>query len=168
MPAVLRKLVLTLHVASSVGWLGAVGGFLSLALQGLTSRDVSLTRGMYLAMDITTWFVIVPLAFSSLITGVAASVGTSWGLFRYYWVLVKLLITALITIILMIHMEPIESLASAAARGQLDPTLAAPRQLMMVVASALALAALLALTGLSVYKPRGMTPFSSLATRRAS
>jgi hypothetical protein len=164
MHAVLRKLVLTLHVASSVGWLGAVAGFLALALQGLTSRDVDLTRGVYLAMDITAWLVIVPLASASLITGVAASVGTSWRLFRYYWVLVKLLITVFVTAILVLHMRPIESLASAAARGRLDPTMHDAQQL-MVIASGLTVVTLLALTGLSVYKPRGMTPFSSLKIR---
>jgi hypothetical protein len=167
MPAGLRKLLLTLHVASSVGWLGAVGGFLALALQGLTSQDVDLTRGVYLSMDITTWFVIVPLAFASLITGIASSISSPWGLIRHYWVLLKLLTTAFVTVILMVHMRPIESLASAAARGRLDAALHEARQL-MVIASGLAIVALSMLTGISVYKPRGMTPFSSLTTRRAS
>jgi hypothetical protein len=34
----LRKFVLTAHVTSSVGWLGAVAGFLALAVAGLTAR----------------------------------------------------------------------------------------------------------------------------------
>ena len=33
----LRKLVLTAHIVSSVGWLGAVAGFLALSVAGLTS-----------------------------------------------------------------------------------------------------------------------------------
>ena len=35
----LRKLALTAHVTSSVGWLGAAAAFLAVAIVGLTSRD---------------------------------------------------------------------------------------------------------------------------------
>ena len=46
----LRKLTLTAHVTCSVGWLGAVAGFLVLSIAGLTSRDAETVRGAYLAM----------------------------------------------------------------------------------------------------------------------
>ncbi|MDQ6901046.1 MAG: hypothetical protein M3072_16375, partial [Candidatus Dormibacteraeota bacterium] len=82
----LRKFALTAHVTCSVGWLGAVAGFLALAVAGLTSRDAQMVRGTYLAMDVTGWFVIVPLSFASLLTGLISSLGTPWGLFRHYWV----------------------------------------------------------------------------------
>lgn len=93
MTPALRKLALTAHVTSSVGWLGAVGGFLALALAGLTSQDAQMVRAAYLATDVITWFVIVPLAFGSLLTGLVVSLATPWGLFRHYWVLVKFLLT---------------------------------------------------------------------------
>ena len=65
----LRKFALTAHVTSSVGWLGAVAGFLAPAVAGLTSQDAQMVRAAYLAMDLTTWFVIVPLSLASLLTG---------------------------------------------------------------------------------------------------
>src|SRR5215218_6585420 len=46
----LRKFVLTAHVTSSVGWLGAVTVFLALAVAGLTSQDAQTVRAAYLAM----------------------------------------------------------------------------------------------------------------------
>jgi hypothetical protein len=49
----LRKFALTAHVTSSVGWLGAVAGFLALAVAGLTSQDAQMVRAAYLAMDLT-------------------------------------------------------------------------------------------------------------------
>src|SRR6266704_3905016 len=91
MPPGLRKVTLTAHITSSIGWFGAVAAFLALALAGMTSQDRELVRAAYLAMELTTWFVIVPLAFVSGLTGVVSSLGTRWGLFRYYWVLLKLL-----------------------------------------------------------------------------
>jgi len=81
----LRKFALTAHVTSSVGWLGAVASFLVLAIAGLIGDDDQMVRSVYLATDLTTWFVIVPLAFASLLTGLVVALGTQWGLFRHYW-----------------------------------------------------------------------------------
>jgi hypothetical protein len=91
----LRKFTLTAHVAFSVGWLGAVAGFLALAVAGLTSQDAQTVRAAYLAMELTAWFVIAPLSLASLLTGLVQSLGTTWGLFRHYWVVAKLLTTSL-------------------------------------------------------------------------
>src|SRR5688572_16728258 len=101
----LRKFALTAHVASSVGWLGAVVVFLGLAVVGLTSQDAQTVRGAYLVMEPAAWFVLVPLAFASLLTGIVQSLGTTWGLFRHYWVLAKLLINVVSTIVLLLYME---------------------------------------------------------------
>jgi hypothetical protein len=79
MPPCLRKLALTAHVTSSVGWLGACVVFLALAVVGLTSQDAQTVRGAYLVMEPTAWLVLVPLAFASLLTGIVQSLGTTWG-----------------------------------------------------------------------------------------
>jgi hypothetical protein len=159
MPPGLRKAALTAHITSSIGWFGAVAAFLALALAGVTSQDAQLERAAYLAMELTTRFVIVPLALVSLLTGVVSSLGTKWGLFRYYWVLLKLVITILATLILVVHTQPIELLAGVAATTAAFSAELRRQQLLLVVASAAALPVLLALTALSVYKPRGMTPY---------
>jgi hypothetical protein len=154
-----RKLALTLHVTSSIGWFGAVTAFLALAIVGLTSRDALQVRAAYLAMEITTKFAIVPLAAVSLLSGIVASLGTKWGLFRYYWVLLKLVITLGATFVLLIHLQPIELLASAAVRTEPFSASLHSRQVNMLVASAAALVVLVVLTALSVHKPRGLTPY---------
>lgn len=155
----LRKFVLTAHVTLAVGWLGAVAAFLALAITGLTSQDVQLVRAVYLTMAVIARFVIVPLSFAPLLTGPVLSLGTPWGLVRHYWILAKLLITLLSTIILQIHMRPINLLADAAARTAVLSADLHGLQVQMVVASAAALLALLVTTGLAVYKPRGMTSY---------
>ena len=155
----LRKFVLTAHITFAVGWFGAVAAFLALAIAGLTSQDALMVRAVYLAMELIARFVIVPLSFAPLLTGPVLSLGTPWGLFRHYWILAKLLITILSTIIMQVHMQPISLLAGAAAK----PTLFSPdlqrMQVQMVVASGAALLALLVATALAVYKPRGLTPY---------
>ena len=156
MSPTLRKLVLTTHVVCSVGWLGAVGVFLMLAIVGLVSGDALVTRAAYLAMDRIGWLAIVPLCFGSLATGIVQGLGTPWGLFRHYWVLIKLAMTVVASALLLLHMRPVEHLALAAAEGEIAP---AERgwQVQVIADGALAAIALVAATTLSMYKPRGVT-----------
>ena len=88
----LRKLALTAHVTASVGWLGAVLAFLALSVAGLTSQNPQTVQGAYLVMELTGWAILVPLSLASLLTGLVCSLGSTWGLFRHYWVLFKLAI----------------------------------------------------------------------------
>ena len=155
----LRKLMLTAHVISSIGWFGAVAAFLALAIVGVISRDAQIVPAAYIAMEKITWFVIVPLAVVSLLSGIASSLGTNWGLFRYYWVLMKLLMTIPANTVLLIHTKPIDLLAAAAARTTAFNSELQGRQIMMVYASVAALTMLIVATALSVYKPRGLTSY---------
>ena len=155
----LRKLALTTHVTVSVGWLGAVACFLALAIAGLTSADGQLVRSIYLAMELTGWLVIVPLSVASLLTGLVQSLGTTWGLFRHYWVLMKLLINILATILLLVHMQPTSRIAGVAAEAPLSSATLRGLRTQLVVDAGAALLALLVATTLSVYKPRGITPY---------
>ena len=155
----LRKCTLTAHVTTSLGWFGAVLAFLVLAIVGMTSQDAQLVRSVYLAMDVITWSVIVPLAFASLFTGIVSSLGTRWGLFRYYWIVVKLVMTILATLILLVHTKPMDLLAAIAVKATALSAYPSGAERQMLIASAGALVVLLVLTALSYYKPRGMTRY---------
>jgi len=152
----LRKFALTAHVTTTVGWLGAVVVFLALAVVGLTSQDAQTVRGAYLVMEPTAWFVLVPLAFASLLTGLVQALGTTWGLFRHYWVLFKLLITVVATIVLLSYMDTFSFMASVAAESD---DLGVVRNSSPRFHAVLALLLLLVATVLAIYKPRGITPY---------
>ncbi len=153
----IRKVMLTAHIAVSVGWIGAIAGFLVLAVAGLASADSETVRAAYLAMDLTGWFAIIPLALASLLTGVIQSLGTEWGLFRHYWVLIKLLLTIFATVVLVVHTQLIGLVAHAAATTTLSATDLSGTRTQLVVAAAGGLLVLLVPVVLSVYKPRGKT-----------
>ncbi|MFX1821303.1 hypothetical protein PV768_16100 [Pseudarthrobacter sp. CC4] len=104
-PAI-RKAALTIHILPSVGWLGAVAGFLVLAVTGLTSPDTQLVRAANVGRDLIGWSIIVPLSLASLASGIIQALGTAWGLFRH-WVVIKLVITALATVLLLVHCSPL-------------------------------------------------------------
>jgi hypothetical protein len=152
----LRKFALTVHLTFSVGWIGAVVAYLGLSVAAWTSQDVQTVRAIWIAMELTGWYVIVPLALTSLLTGLVLSLGTQWGLFRHYWVLFSLLLTLLATVVLLLHMPTVSFLADVAAEadeaslGGLGGDLLHPGAGLLV---------LLVIQVLNVYKPRGMTPY---------
>jgi hypothetical protein len=166
MPPRLRKLVLVTHVTASLGWVGAVVVFLTISMIALSTDDITTMRGIYLVMEPIAWYVLVPLSFVSLITGIIQGLGTQYGLFRQYWVLYKLVITAFSTVILLIFAAQSTSMFAdwaaseeAVEMGML-PT-SNPYQHAM-----LALAGLLVATVLGIYKPRGLTPFGKREAKR--
>ena len=153
----LRKLALTAHVVSSVGWLGAVSAVLAVAVIGLTSDDEETVRAAYLMMEPIGRFVLVPLAFASLLTGLVQSLGTAWGLFRHYWVLFKLLINVFATIVLVMYMQTLSTLADVAKdrRADLDTL----RSASPLLHAGFALLLLTTATALAMFKPVGLTSY---------
>jgi hypothetical protein len=137
--------------------MGAVVAFLAVAIIGLTSPDERTVRGAYLVMAPAAWFVLVPLAHTSLLSGIALSLGTAWGLFRHYWVVLKLLITVFATVILVIYMGTFREMAGIAADPVMD--IDRVRDASPTVHAILALILLLMATVLGVYKPLGVTPY---------
>jgi hypothetical protein len=154
-----RKLVFTAHIASSIGWAGAVAAFLALALAGLTHGDAPIVHVAYPAMELTAWFVIVPLALASLLSGVIQALGTRWGLFRHYCVLVKFVSTILATAVLLAKMPLIGYAARRAAETALPSADFRLVGMQLAVHAACGLLVLLALTTVSVYKPWGLTAY---------
>ncbi len=157
----LLKFALTTHVTCSVGLLGAIAGFLALAVAGLTSQDARMVRAAYLAMELTAWFVIVPLALASLLTGLVQSLGTTWGLFRHYWVLAKLSLMVFATVVLLLKMKLVSYVAGVAAETTLSSADLRAARTELVIHAAAGLLVLLLPAALSVYKPRGMTRYGA-------
>jgi len=155
----LRKFALTAHVTSSVGWLGTVASFQALAIAAVMSRDPQTVRGFYLAMELTGWYVIVPSCLASLVTGLVVSLGTPWGLFRHYWVLVKFLITVVSALILFGFTQTLGSLGDLAADATVSMNELRDLKQSPAIHSGGGLLAILVATILAVYKPWGMTPY---------
>jgi hypothetical protein len=155
----LRKFALTAHVTSSVGWLGTAAAFQALAIAAVMSREPVTIRGLYRGMELIGWYVIIPFCLASLVSGLILSLGTPWGLFRHYWVVVKFLITLISTLILFGFTQTLWVLGDLAA----DPgsSLYQLRSLRQspVLHSGGGLVAILLATVLAVYKPWGMTPY---------
>lgn len=154
LPPRLRKTVLTLHISTSVGWFGAVLAYLALDITAVTSNDPQTVRGAYVAMSLIVVYVIAPLAIASVVIGIVNALGTSWGLLRHYWVLVKLLLTLFAAGILLAEVPTVTYLGRAAASAA-DPRVL-PGTLLHSIGG---LTVLLITVILSVFKPPGITPY---------
>lgn len=153
----LRKAALTAHIAFSVGWLGAIVAFLVLSIYALASDDVATVRVAYEALERMGWVVLLPFSAASLVSAVLQSLVSPWGLFRHYWVLFKLVINVVATIVLVMYTATLAELARVAADE--PAALDAGGRWSPVLHAAGALILLLFATALAVYKPRGLTPW---------
>jgi hypothetical protein len=142
-----------------------VVAYLSLGLSAVNSEDVQTLRAAWIAMELTGWYAIVPLALASLLTGLLMALGTKWGLFRHYWVLISLVLTVIATVVLLLHMPDVSVLADVARKadgGALDgigPYVPARLEGGDLLHPGLGLVVLLVIQVLNVYKPRGMTRY---------
>ena len=163
----LRKLLLTVHIIASIGWAGALGVFLVHAVASLASQDTFIVRAACVAMGITAWFVIFPLSIASTATGIIQALGTPWGLVRHYWVLAKLCLTLVATIVLVLKLAPISAVANAAALASFSRDDLLGARVSLLLHAAVGLVILLTAATLAVYKPAGLTPYGLRKQREA-
>lgn len=154
----LRNFALALHLTVSVGWVGAVAAYVTLDLATVTGRDAQMLSSAYLGMELIAGRIIVPLALASLLTGLIVSLGTKWGFFRHYWVLISFALTVVATLVLLSETRTISHLAGIAA----DPTTSIEELRTLestLVHSIGGTVVLLVILVLNIYKPQGMTRF---------
>lgn len=151
----IRKLMLTVHVTSSVGWLGAIAAYIALNVPALAGDDEQTVRAAYLMMDVVMGYALLPLALASLVTGIVQALGSPWGLFRHYWVTISLALTTFAFAILVLHLPAVEDSAAVAADPQADVTHLGGD----LFHSVGGLVVLLVPLALNMYKPRGMTRY---------
>lgn len=154
----LRKFVLALHLATSVGWVGAIAAYLPFDLVAATSQDAQTLRAAWIAMRQIAQQVIIPLALATLVTGLLISLGTKWGLIRHWWVLISLVLTAFATLVLLSEVRLISRMAGMAA----DPAISSEALRTpggTLLHSVGGLLVLLVVHVLNIYKPAGLTRY---------
>lgn len=145
-----------MHLTFSVGWIGAVVCYLALGIAAVTTADVATGRAAWTGMEVIGWFAIVPLAVMSLLSGIVISLGTKWGLFRHYWVVISFVLTVFSTVVLVLHMPTVTATAELARAA--DP--ATLRNLGGdLFHPGIGLGVLLVVQVLNIYKPQGLTRY---------
>ncbi|MFJ9388133.1 hypothetical protein ACIRON_04900 [Nocardioides sp. NPDC101246] len=154
-----RKAVLVLHLLGVGAWLGIDVVVGIMAAVGSGSGDAA-DRG--LALQVIGTYLAGPMLAAGLIvlaTGLVLGWGSKWGLVRFWWVAVKLVVNivlvALILFVLMPGMEQVRIIGEVlAATGELTGDVSNLRFPPAVSLTALTIAVVL-----SVYKPWGRMRF---------
>src|SRR3954453_19162218 len=137
-----RPAVLSVHIAASVAILGDSAAFLAIALRA-RSLPAAEAQASYEILGMLSLAFGVPLSFVALITGVVLGLGSRWGVFRYPWVVAKLVLVLSVMAVGGLVLGPAEDAALDGTGGSAG----------LVAGAAWGGRALLPPGGLSVFKP---------------
>jgi uncharacterized membrane protein len=149
----LRKLVLTVHVIASVAWIGGSLCLAALDITGLLTDDLEVRQAAYVSAGIIGSRVTSPVSLLAFASGVLISVGTKWGLFRYWWVLISLIATGIMVLAVQFALAPM--LSRNAAKVLAAPDATGLEAINAAIAPCVATVVLSLVTAINVYKPWG-------------
>jgi hypothetical protein len=161
-PAV-RQGVLVLHIVMSIGWMGVDIALFILLMGARTTSDMTLVISGFNAIGMIVPQAVPPLSLGILVTGLILGLGTRWGLIRFWWVLVKLILSLVMTVLVYTRLLPAiaslpilttNTLSADTVRASLGPL---PTMLMFPPVVSFLMLGLA--TTLSVVKPWGRTPW---------
>jgi uncharacterized membrane protein len=159
MPPRPRKIILTLHVIFAVGWLGTDFAMLALGITGFSSSSVETMRESYLSMERIGGYVVIPVALCAVLTGILLGLGTRWGLVRYHWVTVKLVVgLGALTLAALPLQIQLHTAATAVQKPDATSDIGFV-QYTLIIAPSLALALYSSNVVLSIFKPWGMSAY---------
>jgi hypothetical protein len=150
-----RRLVLAVHLWSAGAWIGIDVVLAVLVWTAVTSDDDARRAVVLQALEL---FAVWPLALAGLVclvSGVLLALGTRYGLLRFWWVAVKLVINLVLSTLVLVLLRPgvheVAEQGRALAGGEpvgLDLT-------SLVMPPIVSLGALTVAVYLSVHKPWG-------------
>jgi hypothetical protein len=140
-----RRTVLTAHVVSGVGLLGSVAAVLAINVRAATTADADLAAASYDLLAMFTVLFGIPLSMTALATGVLLGLASKWGVVKTGWVAIKLVLLLGVILVGALVLGPGTDAMRNGDGGA---------EARLIAGSAYDVVALLAATGLSVFKPR--------------
>lgn len=156
-----RKLTLTVHIITALGWMGVDFVLFVFALRGMTSDDPSTVAICYQAVEMFAVVLLVPLGLLSLASGLLLGWGSKYGILRYRWVFWKLVLNLVLTTLVIFLLRPGVSEAADLVSGTPDLTSSELDQARsnLIFPPVVSITALSFATVLAVYKPWGRTKY---------
>jgi hypothetical protein len=155
LPRRARRAVLIVHIVASGMWLGLEVALGALVLGALLASNPATVAACLQAIDIVAVGPMVAAGALTLLSGIILGLGTKWGLVRYRWVAVKLVLNVVLLLLVLFALRPGAAEVAQAGRnlaaGRVDD--AGPGELYMP--PIVSLVALSFATTISVLKPWG-------------
>lgn len=159
-----RKMILCLHVISGIGWMGVDIALLVLLITARTTDEPALVASGFNAIRIIVPVAVPPLSLAILATGLLLGLGTPWGLLRHWWVLVKLILSLIMTVLVFVALVPGVNAINVRVAG--DSSADALRATLGDLPTGLLFPPVVSFlmlgvaTVLSIFKPWGRTPWT--------
>ncbi|CAL9309098.1 hypothetical protein SUDANB51_03754 [Streptomyces sp. enrichment culture] len=148
-----RRAVLVVHVTASASWLGLTLGLLALGTTAATTGSAVTVAASVRAMKLFADWLLLPVAFLTLLSGLLLSLGTAWGLARHRWVWTKFWLTLATTTATVFALRPgVNAAVTAVAAGGSLPDAGD-----VLFGPVVSLSAYVFMTVISVLKPWGLT-----------
>lgn len=143
----LRKIVLAIHIVGSVGLIGAVAVLVLMTTIAATTDDAQYAASIYDLASLETAMFGIPLSFVSLFSGLALGLGGRWGVLRYKWTAIKL--------VLNLSVPVCGALVTGPGIEEMRDSLSAGTEWQVVAGAAWNATAFLIAATLGVFKPGG-------------
>jgi hypothetical protein len=163
-----RQALVAFHAVTSAAWLGVAVMFVALSGLALSAANVRDAQTIYETMAFFDQTMLPMATMAATTSGFALGVTTQWGIVRHWWVLIKVVLSFAVLGIAFgfLHDALERAAAEAADLAAVGGAVADVTSSGQVVLGGfmLALVSLVGAMLLSLYKPRGMTPWARPVT----
>ncbi|MGY4688610.1 hypothetical protein [Salibacterium sp. K-3] len=154
-----RRWLLSLHLLFVAILFGTMVVFLILSITAAATQDETILKGAYTAMYVLATSSVRASTIGSVVTGILLSVWTKWGLFTFYWIIFKEILTVVAIGLAFIGMSvwTLQTFSIAATEGlnALDSPVFITNRLQLFIGIILQIVSLGAMIIVSVFKPWG-------------
>lgn len=149
-----RKATLVVHIVAAGAWIGIDVVLGVLVFTALPAADTGTAALSYQALPLLFWPMLTA-AVVCLASGVALGLGTRYGLLRYWWVAVKLVLNVALVTLIAVVLQPGLDEAAAHGRAVAAGGTASTGLSSLLFPPIVSTTALLVATVLAVYRPWG-------------
>ena len=111
-----RKGFLVVHVASAGAWIGIDVVMADFVFTALLADDDSTKALCYRALELFAVWPLLTTGLVCLASGIVLGLGTKYGLVRYWWVAIKLVLNIVLTALVLVALRP--AVTEAAEQGR--------------------------------------------------
>lgn len=152
-----RTATLIVHIVAAGAWIGIDVIVAVLVSAGWFAGDVEVRSLAYQALATFVVWPMLTAGLVSLLTGLVLGLGTKWGLIRYWWVAVKLVLNLVLCTLIVLVLQPGMGEVATYGRDLLTGAPDASRVSTLFFPPAVSLSTLTIATVLAVAKPWGRT-----------
>src|SRR5918911_204680 len=110
-----RKGVLVVHIVSAGAWIGIDVVMAVFIFTALLAEDENTKALCFLALELFAVWPLLTTGLVCLASGVVLGLGTKYGLVRYWWVAIKLVLNIMLTALVLLALRP--EVSKAAEQG---------------------------------------------------